>query len=264
MCNNHRHRQRHILATAILTGLQEYNHSRNPHPSSSSSSSRSFQEPMAQGITYIPPHYTEDARIDPNPPAYDSIDTSTTTPSTTIVDEKRQLYRLSTEEQVPPHVSEDYNPNTGLDDSNSIPRFISPAVSAAEPPLIALSPATTTTTSTSSSAPHSESLTHLLAAITQYFDTQIKLQSIHPATVRKLEYKKAKKLLKAEKKYNDHLSKGKDMKYVIKMEKRAEKMEKWAEIVVKKSVGRHEKHVRKHGRCCDHVSVNQQQAQTVN
>lgn len=81
--------------------------------------------------------------------------------------------------------------------------------------------------------------------------------------MRKLEYKKAKKLLKAEKKYNDYLAKGKDMKYEIKMERRAEKIEKWTEVVVKKSVGRHEKHVRKHGRCCDHVGVNQPQAQTV-
>ncbi|KAF3317362.1 hypothetical protein TWF173_011014 [Orbilia oligospora] len=210
MCNNHPRRQRQILATAILTSLQEYSNSRNPRPyspsSSSDSSSHSFQEPMTKGIAYMPPHYTEEATIDPNPPAYESL-ASTTTPTATIIDEKQQLYRLSTEEQVPPHVNEGYNPNTGLDSSNSVPR--------------------------------------------------------RPATVRKLEYKKAKKLLKAEKKYKDHLSKGKDMKYEIKMEKRAEKVEKWTEFMVKKSVGKHEKHVKKHGRCCDHVPVNQQQAGTV-
>ncbi|KAF3123518.1 hypothetical protein TWF703_000730 [Orbilia oligospora] len=155
---------------------------------------------MTKGIAYMPPHYTEEATIDPNPPAYESL-TSTTTSTTTIIDEKQQLCRLSTEEQVPPHVSEGYNPNTGLDSSSSVPR--------------------------------------------------------RPTTVRKLEYKKAKKLLKAEKKYKDHLSKGKDTKYEIKMEKRAEKVEKWTEFMVKKSVGKHEKHVKKHGRCCDHVPVNQ-------
>ncbi|KAF3162590.1 hypothetical protein TWF788_001960 [Orbilia oligospora] len=143
---------------------------------------------MTKDIAYMPPHYTEEATIDPNPPAYESL-ASTTTPTTTVIDEKQQLCRLRTEEQVPPH---------------------------------------------------------------------IKLHSSRSATVRKLEYKKAKKLLKAEKKYKDHLSKGKDMKYETKMEKRAEKMEKWTEFMVKKSVGKHEKHVKKHGRCCDHVPVNQQ------
>ncbi|KAF3213106.1 hypothetical protein TWF106_008964 [Orbilia oligospora] len=263
MCNNHPRRQRRILANAILTSLQEYSNSRNPRPyspsSSSNSSSHSFQEPMTKGIAYMPPHYTEEATIDPNPPAYESL-ASTTTPTTTVIDEKQQLCRLRTEEQVPPHVSEGYNPNTGLDSSNSAPRYIPPTVSAdaAQLPSITLSPATTRTTTTTSSAPQSESLNHLLASITQYFDTQIKLHSSRPATVRKLEYKKAKKLLKAEKKYKDHLSKGKDMKYETKMEKRAEKMEKWTEFMVKKSVGKHEKHVKKHGRCCDHVPVNQQ------
>ncbi|KAK6357728.1 hypothetical protein TWF718_002037 [Orbilia javanica] len=266
MCARRNRSGRHILATAVLTGLQEYNQSRRPSPSSPSSSSRSFQEPMAQGISYIPPNYTDP--IDPNPPAYEDIDspgTSKNANSGRLVDEKQQLHRLSTSERVPPHVSDNYNPNTGLDDS--IPRFIPPPTTLAtttttphaQPPLIALTPATTRSTTSSTStlnSPHSQSLDHLLASITHYYDTQIKLHSSRPAVVKKLEYKKAKKLLKAEKKYNDHLLKGKEMKYEIKMEKRAEKMEKWADVMVKKSVGRHEKHVRKHGRCCDHVAVN--------
>ncbi|KAK6508825.1 hypothetical protein TWF481_003593 [Arthrobotrys musiformis] len=246
MCRHHRN-QRHILAAAIVTTLQEYQQSKSRDPPSS----RSFQEPMTRGIAYLPPNYSSSEGVDPNPPSYEEVPSSTTN----IIDEKQRLYRLSTEEQVPPHAMGEYNRNTGLSDERGIPA----------PPLITLSPATTTTTNTTthtSAAAHPESLTHLLNSITLYFDTQIKLHSSNPSLVRKLEYKKAKKLLKAEKKYQDHFAKGKDGKYESKMEKRAEKMEKWADVVVKRSVGRHEKFVRRHGGCCGDATL-QAQAQAV-
>ncbi|KAK6535822.1 hypothetical protein TWF281_000072 [Arthrobotrys megalospora] len=248
MCRRNR-QQRSLIAGALLVGFQEYQSrkSRGLPPSTmdtgttTTTTTRSFQEPMTQGITYMAPQYVEP--IDPNPPAYEDV-TMDTRSIPAIVDQKRLLYRLSTEEQVPPHVNPDYNPNTGLD--TSIPRNM-PA-----PPLITLSPATTSTlTPTTSSTIHrSTSLSHLLEAISLYFDTQIKLHADSPATVRKLEYKKAKKLLKAEKKFNEHMAKGKDSKHGLKMEKRAEKMEKWTEWVLQKSVEHHEKHVKRHGRCC--------------
>ena len=55
-----------------------------------------------------------------------------------------------------------------------------------------------------------------------------------------------------EKKFNDHLAKGKDAKHYHKIEKRAEKMEKWAEWALRKSIERHEKRGghRERGRGC--------------
>ncbi|KAK6362616.1 hypothetical protein TWF730_000072 [Orbilia blumenaviensis] len=273
MCRHaHHNNQRTLLASAILTGLQQYQQSRRTSSQPTiQNPSRSFQEPMVRGITYIPPHYNEPA--DPNPPAYEEV-AATAKPS--LIDEKQSLYRLSTEDAVPPHVRArvavidddgSYNPNTGLDSSvtaAATPRFIN------TPPLITLSPATTTTSTVSaiptnneSNKPKDAALTHLLSAISLYFDTQITLHGdSRPATVRKLEYKKAKKLLKAEKKYIEHMAKKekkchngsnkcgeRSERYTEKMEKRAEKMERWTEWVVQKAGEREERlrHVRGYG-----------------
>jgi len=56
----------------------------------------------------------------------------------------------------------------------------------------------------------------------------------NPNKVRHLESKKARKLQKAERKFAEHAARGKDTRYNAKIEKRAEKMEKWTEWVIQR------------------------------
>ncbi|KAF3911159.1 hypothetical protein AA313_de0208717 [Arthrobotrys entomopaga] len=278
MCARRQRQQRGIIAAALLTSLQEYQARRSASQALPPAGSRgvphtqSFQEPMIQGVTYIAPRYHE--AIDPNPPAYEEATGQSpsvveqpraTYPS--IADEKRQLYRLSTEEQVPPHVHADYQPNTGLE-TNAIPQLndnvpdsvprkgsVPTIVTPVTPMTPAYSPHPATSTSrhhdsgssygqSNNSNPHDsrEVLAHLLESISIYYDTQMKLNADKPSKVRQLEHKKERKLEKAEKKFNEHLIKGKDSeKGEAKLAKRAEKMEKWTEWVLKKSIERDEK-----------------------
>ncbi|KAK6343816.1 hypothetical protein TWF696_007476 [Orbilia brochopaga] len=272
MNGRRRRQQRGIIATALLTGLQEYQSARARSQADASASSQhpnphhsnSFQEPMIEGVAYMAPHYAEP--VDPNPPAYEEVVAREASQehgqTTNLVDEKRQMYKLRTAEEIPPHEQLAYQPNTGLE---SIPRSI-PAPPIESPHTPIYTPASTIYASSlhsashdrSSSAPHdqdhqsehpSEALTHLLAAISLYFDTQIKLHEGNNGKTRRLEAKKAQKLAKAERKYKDHLAKGKDSKYDHKMAKRADKMERWTEWVLRKAAER-EAHGRRE--CCCH------------
>ncbi|KAF3916785.1 hypothetical protein ABW20_dc0108218 [Dactylellina cionopaga] len=247
MCGRRRQQQRGLIATALLAGLQDYQSRRSralpPSTSPSTSTSRnmhhtaSFQEPMVQGIAYMAPQY--EAPIDPNPPAYEEVPTERAARPMNLVDEKQNLYKLNTEEQVPPHTHEGYGRNTGLD---STPRSIPAPVVVA--PYIATSPEFSHRATPNHSSNHSSesTLAHLLEAIALYFDTQIKLNAENPAKTRRLESKKAQKLEKAERKYKEYMEKraesGKSAKQDEKMERRAEKMEKWTEWVLKKSLER--------------------------
>ncbi|KAK6532105.1 hypothetical protein TWF694_003267 [Orbilia ellipsospora] len=274
MCARRQRQQRGIIATALLASLQEYQERRStsralpPTGSRGVPHTQSFQEPMIQGVTYMAPQYHEP--VDPNPPAYEeatgqspSVAEQPQYPS--IADEKRQLYRLSTEEQVPPHVHANYQPNTGLD-TNAIPQLntnvhdsvprsvpVPTIVTPVTPVTPAYSPHPTTSTSRHhessghsnipSNAPNArEVLAHLLESIAIYYDTQMKLNADKPSKVRQLEHKKERKLEKAEKKFNEHLAKGKDTeRSEAKLAKRAEKMDKWTEWVLKKNIERDEK-----------------------
>ncbi|KAF3924552.1 hypothetical protein ABW21_db0207746 [Orbilia brochopaga] len=214
---NARREQRSLIANALLLGLQEYQNSRaRSHADTTSSAHttpRSFQEPMIEGVAYMAPHYA--SPIDPNPPAYeDAVGDRPVSSSSTIVDEKQQLYRLRTAEQIPPHEQAAYQPNTGLD---YVPRSIpAPAIEPPQAPLYT------------------------------------PVSSLHDGDngkTRRLEAKKTQKLAKAERKFKDHLAKGKDSRYEHKMARRADKMERWTEWVLRKSAERSERGRREcHGR----------------
>ncbi|EPS39082.1 hypothetical protein H072_7172 [Dactylellina haptotyla CBS 200.50] len=232
MCARHRRQQRGLLAAALLTGLQEYQKSKQSRTQALPPAQRegSFQEPMMQGVTYMAPQYVQP--VDPNPPAYEEVATDLEQPRT-LVDQKLHMYKLNTEEQLPPHAHETYNPNTGLD---SGPRSVSSPITA---PSIRSTPRDSIH-STRTQKTSADVLVQLQDAISLYFDTQIKLNANNPSKLRKLEYKKAKKLAKAEKKFHEHMAKGKDGKYEAKMVRRADKMEKWTEWVLKKSMEHHD------------------------
>lgn len=218
---------------------------------------------MIQGVAYIAPHYAEP--VDPNPPAYEEVVTngqasSVQQPehSSNIVDEKQNMYKLRTAERVPPHEQVGYQPNTGLD---YVPRSVpAPPIESLQTPIY--TPVSSSYSSHSrdeglspshdhdrSSEHSSDALKHLLAAISLYFDTQIRLHGRDNGRTRRLEAKKAKKLAKAERKYKEHLAKGKDSKYDQKMTRRADKMERWTEWMLQKSADRCE-HRRRECRCC--------------
>jgi len=195
---------------------------------------------MIQGVAYSAPRYIEP--VDPNPPAYEEVPTLGSERPRSLVDEKQQLYRLSTEDRIPPHVAENYGPNTGLDTTlRSLPTPTTPHPA----------PSVTYPHNDTAHRPANDTLNNLLDAIKLYFDTQIKLNSDKPTKVRHLEAKKTRKLEKAERKYKEYIAKGKDSKHEAKMERRAEKMEKWTEWVLKRSIEHGERtHERANGRHC--------------
>jgi len=125
MCGKHqryqRRQQRGVVAAALLTAFREYQ-SRKSLPTSTSREgsnlSTSFQEPMINGVAYKAPEYSE--TINPHPPTYDEvIDSELSGGYPTIAQEKQQIFRLSTDERMPPHAYvETHEPN-----SAAVPRF---------------------------------------------------------------------------------------------------------------------------------------------